>query len=462
MKKETISPFVLAMITVALLVTLRGLPLLAGYGYSSIFYYLFAAVFFLIPLSLISAELATTYPEKGGIFLWIAKAFGEKWGFMATFLQWMESIIWYPTALSFIAASLSYLIDPALAENKFYTLTVVLIIYWGATLINFRGLKTSGIVSTFAVIFGSILPALVIVGAAIIWVAKGNTPQITFSWDTFFPDFSNIKNIVFLAGCFLVFAGIEVSAVHVKNVMNPRKNYPKAIGLAVLIILCISISGTLAIGIVVPKEDISLVAGVMQAFKSFFTHFDVNFLIPVTAGLISFGALGQILSWIIGPSKSMLESARRGDIPPIFKKVNKHEIPIAILIAQGIIVSFLSIVFLMMPNVSSSFWILSVLAIQDYIIVYMMLYIAAIVLRYKDPNVKRTYQVPGKKVGIWILSSIGFVVAFSVFLIGFIPPSDLPKESETFFVVFLVIGIVLLISIPLIIYSMKHKWNKGK
>jgi hypothetical protein len=73
----------------------RGLPAEAEYGLVSIFYYVFAAVFFLIPVSLVAAELATGWPQKGGVFRWVGEAFGPRWGFVAIFLQWAESTIWF-------------------------------------------------------------------------------------------------------------------------------------------------------------------------------------------------------------------------------------------------------------------------------------------------------------------------------------------------------------------------------
>ena len=272
-KSDKISPFMLAMITLALIVTLRGLPMMARYGLSSVFFYAFSAIFFLIPVSLIAAELATAWPEKGGIFLWVAKAFGNKWGFFAVFMQWIPVVIWYPTALSFIAANVAYLFNPALAENKYYALAMVLTIFWTATLINFRGLKASGIISTICVIIGTLLPAGIIIFCGVLWMAKGGALQIAFSWKNLIPDLSNVQNIVFLAGSLLLFAGMEISAVHVKEVENPQKGYPKAILMAVSVILFVSVLGTLSIAVVIPKSEISLVAGVLQAFSFFLSSF---------------------------------------------------------------------------------------------------------------------------------------------------------------------------------------------
>ena len=458
--KKKITPLMLAMITLAIIVTLRGLPFLAKYGLSSIFFYLFSALFFLLPVSLIAAELATAWPEKGGVFLWVSKAFGDKWGFMATFLQWIPIVIWYPTALSFIAAAISYLFNPTLAENKFYALAMTLVIYWGATFLNFKGLKTSGWISSFCVLFGTLLPAAIIIFCAAIFLINGHPSEISLSIKNIIPDLSNMQNIVFLAGIFLVFAGMEISAVHVNDVENPQKGYPKAIFLSFFIILTVCILGTLSIAIVVPKDEISLVAGVLQAFKTFFTIFNIPFFTLLMALLISLGAIGQVLALIIGPTKAMLASAQRGDLPPFFKKVNEKNIPTNILLTQGVIVTLISVVFLFMPTVSSSFWMLSVLTIQLYLIMYMLFYAAAIRLRYKYPKQKRIFRVPGKNYGMWIASTVGLVAAVFVFFLSFVPPFDLPKTSIPFFIGFLIFGIILFTLIPLIIYSLKSRWQK--
>lgn len=452
-KTEKISPFVFAMITMAIIISLRGLPVLAKYGLASIFFYGFSAFFFLIPVALIAAELTTTWPEKGGIFLWVAKAFGDRWGCFAAFMQCIPIFIWYPTALSFIAAALSYIFMPELSENKYYIISVVLVIYWSATFINFKGVKASGNITTICMIFGTMLPAAVIIVSGMVWLFKGNPSQISFSLSNLIPDFSNVRNIVFLAGALLTFSGMEISAVHINEVDNPKKNYPKAVGVAVLLILVIYTLATLAISIVIPKEQISLVSGVVKAFSIFFQQFNLAYLIPIISFCIAFGAIGQILSMIIGPSRSMFEIARKGYLPPFFKKVNSHDVPVNILIVQGVVVTVFSLIFLLMPSVSSSFWMLSALVVQLYLIMYMLFYASAVRLKYKYPEVHRPYAVPGKKVGMWIVASIGFISAFLVFIITFWPPLDLNTGSPLFYTLFLIICILVMCSIPFIAYN---------
>ena len=129
--------FTLAMINVSAIVSLRGLPAESTYGLSSAFYYIFAAIFFLIPVSLVAAELTTGWPQKGGVFRWVGEAFGTRFGFLAIWLQWIESTIWFPTVLTFAAVSIAFVgpnqsWDEAVSANDYYVLIMVLLVYWAA------------------------------------------------------------------------------------------------------------------------------------------------------------------------------------------------------------------------------------------------------------------------------------------------------------------------------------------
>ena len=83
-----LSVFTMTMLTVAAVLSLRNLPSQAEYGYSIIFYITAAAICFFVPSALVSAELASAYPEDGGVYLWVKQAFGPRWGFVAIFMQW--------------------------------------------------------------------------------------------------------------------------------------------------------------------------------------------------------------------------------------------------------------------------------------------------------------------------------------------------------------------------------------
>src|SRR5689334_3795033 len=123
--KKVLGMFSLAMINVIAVDSLRSLPASAEFGFSLVFFYILAALFFFIPTALVTAELATAWPNTGGVYIWTRLAFGHKWGLMAIWLQWIYNVVWYPTILSFVAGTLAYLIDPQLAANKNYMLGIV-------------------------------------------------------------------------------------------------------------------------------------------------------------------------------------------------------------------------------------------------------------------------------------------------------------------------------------------------
>ncbi|MBD3379617.1 MAG: amino acid permease [Candidatus Omnitrophica bacterium] len=455
--RHQLSVFVLAMMNVAIIMNLRGLPMMAKEGLPMIFFLLFSTFIFLLPTSLVSAELATGWPGGGGVYTWVKEAFGGRFGFMAIWIQWIQNLIWYPTILAFAAGALSFLfLDPALANSKVFNVCVILAIYWGATLMNFKGMKTSGWLTTAGVIGGTILPAVLIIILGLLWWGKGNPLEFMKSSHGIFPDFSNFDNISFLAGVVLLFAGMEVSAVHALEVKDPKKNYPRAIFLAAGIIIAIFTLSSLSIAAVIPEEKINLTIGLMQGFKDLLSLYGIDWLLPVIGALIAFGAIGAVTAWIVGPSKGLLATAKEGDLPPFLARTNDNGMPTHILIVQGMIVTAVTLVYLLMPNVSSAFFLLTALTAILYLIMYIMLFITAIRLRYLCPEVHRTYKVPGGNAGMWIVSGVGILGAIFAITVGFFPPAQLTVGSPAFYVLFLTAGTVLFAGAPLLIHLFKR------
>ena len=459
--RRTLNAFLLAMINVAAITSLKNYPLTAVYGLSALFFFLFSAILFFIPVSLVSAELATGWPQRG-VYVWVKEAMGSRMGLLAAWLQWIENIIWYPTVLSFLAASSAFIFNPELSHHNGYVVSIILITFWLATLLNCFGMKISGWISTVSVLLGTIIPGALIIFLGLLWIGKGLPLQITFSWDQFIPGLGSINELVLLAGVLLGFAGMEMSAVHAREVKNPQKSYPKAIFLAALIILALSMLATLTIAIVVPKHEINLASGAMEAFAHFLNAFKLGWAIPFVAFFMALGALGLMSTWIVGPTKGILATAIDGDLPPFFQKTNKYGMPTHLLVLQGLTVSLLCFVFLFMPNVSSSYWILVDLTALLYLIMYILMFMAAIILRYKHPQIKRAYKIPGGNAGMWIVAGVGVVGCFFTFIIGLFPPSQLNTGNLLFYYSFLIGGLVIFLILPFIIYQLKKPSWKQK
>ncbi|MBS0585100.1 MAG: amino acid permease [Verrucomicrobia bacterium] len=462
MKKKAINVFMLTMINIATILSIRNWPITAEYGLSAIPLLLLAMVFFFVPTAFVSAELASGWPEKGGIFAWANEAMGPRIGMLAVWLLWVENVVWYPIILSFLAASFAFVINQSLATNQWYLFLMILGIFWTVTIANLQGMKISGWISTVGAIAGTILPGLLIICLGFLWLAMGYPSQISFSLDSLFPSLTNISQLAFLAGTLLSFCGMEMSAVHAKDVENPTKNYPRAIFFSSCIIITLTILGTLAIAIVTPKHDISLVAGGIEAIYLMLHAFGLSFLVPVIAIFISIGALAGVSSWVAGPCRGLLAASEKGDFPPFLQKVNKHGMPVNFMLLQGAIVSLLGSLFVFMPDVSSSFWILTVLAAQLYLIMYILMFLAGVILKYKRPNHKRPYHVPFGNIGMWTIASLGLIGSLFAIIVGFFPPEGIQTGGMISFEIFLLIGIAIFCGTPLLIYQLRRpSWQQS-
>ena len=465
-KATKLSVATLAIMNVTAVVSLRGLPAEAEYGVSSAFYYLFAAIVFLIPTALVAAELAAMFSDKqGGVFRWVGEAFGKRMGFLAIWLQWVESTIWYPTVLTFGAVSLAFIgmnhaYDMTLASNRLYTLVVVLAIYWLATFISLKGMSWVGKVSKFGGLVGTIIPAGLLVILAFVYLVSGGTSQMDFH-GSFFPDLTNFNNLVLASSIFLFYAGMEMGGIHVKEVDNPSKNYPKAVLIGSLVTVLIFVLGTFSLGIIIPKEDINLTQSLLVGFDRYFAFIKASWLSPIIAIALAFGVLAGVLTWVAGPSKGIFAVGRAGYLPPFFQKTNKIGVQRNILLIQGAIVTLLGLLFVVMPSVQSFYQILSQLTVLLYLIMYLLMFAAAIYLRYNMKDLARPFRIGSKGNGLmWLIGGLGFLGSLLAFILSFIPPGQIAVGSNAMWYSVLVIGCIVVVVAPLIIYAMrKPSWK---
>ena len=449
-----------AIMNVTTIVSLRGMPAQAEYGLASIFYYLFAAIVFLIPVSLVAAELASTFPKQGGVFRWVGEAFGPRWGFAALYYQWQAVVIWFPTVLIFAAAALAYIWWPptfgeALSNNKLYTIVVLLAVYWFVTIFTFRGMQSSARLSSLGGLFGTIIPGAVLIALGIAYVAMGKPMHLDLTTGLV-PDFANFHNMVLAAGIFLYFAGMEMQAVHVQHLTNPARNYPLSVLIATLMVVAIFVLGTLAVGVVIPREAIDLNHGLLVAYNALWSSFGLPWLGNVMAAMLAFGVLGQVSVIVAGPSMGLLAVGKAGYLPHFLQRTNAHAMPVAILILQGLLVTALCVALTILPSVQSAYQLLSQMATIIYLVMYLVMYVAAIRLRYTQPDRPRPFKIPGGNAGMWFVCLVGLGGAAIATVFSFIPPGQISTGNPVFYIGSLLVGSAIFLSIPFIIYAF-HK-----
>ena len=460
MKKSFLSVTTMSLLTVAAVLSLRNLPSEAEYGYSVIFYLVMASVCFFVPSALVSAELASAWPEEGGVYLWVKEAFGPKWGFVAVFMQWVENLPWFPAVLTFVASSIAYVFNPDWAQNRWFVLITIWVMLWLATFLNFRGMRLSAWLSSSGALAGTLVPGAAIILMAAGYIIAGKPPQITFSADALIPELGNWNQLMLLSGMMVALAGMEMSAIHVTEMKNPAREFPKAIFTACFLVILLSVLGALAIALVIPPDEISLAAGADQAFAAMFRIFRIPWMTPVMCFLLSYGALTMVVTWVLGPSKGVLEVAKEGYLPELWQRRNKEGMPTVILIIQAVISSLLALVILFMPTISGAFWLMSALTAQLYMVMYLLMFAAAIKLRYSKPDVPREYKVPGGKFGMWLVSGIAFLTSLFAIITGFIPTPAVREKGTMYvlgYIAFLLIGTLVFILIPLWLCSRNKK-----
>lgn len=448
--KHALTIFSLTMITVGSVDSIRNLPATALFGSQLISFFIMGALFFLIPTALVSAELASGWAKQGGIYIWVKEAFGKRTGFLAIWLQWIENVIWYPTILSFVAGTIGYLINPSMASNPYFLWAVIVSSFWGATLVNMRGMHSSALFSNICALSGLLLPMALIIALGATWLVGGNPSQVQFDAQSISPHWQDKSLWVSLTAIMMSFCGIEIATVHANDVNDPQRAFPRALIYSVMIILSTLILGSLAIAVVLPQQDINLVAGIMQAFDAFFSQYHLVWFMPVIALMLVMGGLGGVSNWIIAPTKGLMVAAEDGNLPEIFQRANQHGAPIVMLITQALIVTCLSGLFLFMPSVNGSYWLLTALAAQLYMLMYLLMFAAAIKLRISAPDHPRAFRIPGGIIGMLIVAGVGILGALTTLVVSFMPPEGINVGNISKYEITLVLGLISMCLPPFI------------
>ncbi|HEX4188525.1 MAG TPA: amino acid permease [Solirubrobacteraceae bacterium] len=443
-KPKAITWVTLAFMTTASVASLRSAPTMAVYGLACVFLYIVPAVVFLMPQALVAAELASGW--SGGVFRWVSEGISPRWGLLAVWCQFAMTIFYYPTLLGFVASTLAYVFNPGLATNGVYTGVVIVVVFWTGVFLSARG-GTGGIakLASSGLVVGTLIPGAVLVVLGVVYLLQGNAPAAPMNASHLVPEWTGIASLVLIVNNFLSYSGMEMNAVHVSSLKKPGGEFPKAMFFAVGLVLVIFILPALAISWVIPADELSLTAGVMQAFDAFFAYFGLSKLVPIVAIALVCASTGGMLTWLAGPSKGLLLIARReGYLPPFFQEQNENGIPVHILVTQGAVTTVIALLYALIPSVSSAYWILSVMTTQVYLIVYLLMFVAARRLRRDQPEVQRGYKAPA----LTFMCSMGFVASAAAIIIGFVPPSQFESGSGVAYAGLILAGTALIGLIP--------------
>jgi amino acid transporter len=428
------------------------------YGLASVGLYVVPALLFLVPVSLVAAELASGWP--GGVYNWVEAGVSAPTGLLAVWCEFSQTIFYYPALLAYVAGTLAYVIDPNLAGNGLYNAVVIIILFWGGVLLSSRGVGLVSKLSSCGTVVGTLIPAalLVLLGAA--YLHQGNPSAAPMIADHVLPEWAGFASIVLVVNSFFTYAGVEVNAVHVDDLADPGREYPKSIFLAMALVLAVFILPTLAIAWVIPSGQISFTAGVMQAFDFLLNHFGVGLLVPIVAVALAVGAVAGMMAWLDGPSEGLLRIGReRGFLPPFFQRVNQRGIEVRILVAQGTVITIIALAYALIPGVSQAYWIFAVMATQVYLVMYVLMFIAASKLRRTQPDQPRGYRAPA----LHLLCMLGAASSLAAITIGFVAPSQFNSSNPLTYAATILAGVTIVgLLPPFLLYRLrKPRWQRA-
>ena len=447
MSRKILSPFALAMIAVSAILTLRNIPIMAEEGLTAIFFYLAAAITFLIPSALVCAELATRLPSNGGIYTWVKTAFGKRLGFLAIWMEWLNNVIAYPATLITILATLSYLGHWHYQQHKWLLFILMMIILWGLTFYNFLGVKIASCLNELGALFGVIIPGVFII-LGLIWWSSGHPLAFINEHSHFLPMW-HWHSLVFFISVLSGYSGMQILSFHAQNVEKPNHSFPLGIFVATIIILTVSILVALAIAAVVPADQIHLVDGVIEAFSVFFAQFHMTWFTPVMALLIALGVVASLSAWLLGPARGLARAAEDQLLPKALAKQNKYEMPTGVLILQASIASVLGLLFLFMPSIKMAFWVLIALTSQFTVLMYILVFASVVRLRFA-PSSEGAFQIPGGRFFLIAMITIAILVCLLGFVLGWLPPTQLHVQFEWRYIALVLVCDLVILGLPVL------------
>jgi glutamate:gamma-aminobutyrate antiporter len=448
--------------TAAMVMTVYEYPTFATAGLSLVFFLLLGGFLWFIPVALCAAEMATVKGwEEGGIFKWVSATLGERWGFAAIFFQWFQITVGFVTMIYFILGAFSYVLGWTALDNQPWVKFVgVLVVFWALTFTQLGGTKYTARISKVGFVGGILIPGLILFGLAIAYVLTGGKVDIDFTWSNAIPDFTQISTLVVFVSFILAYMGVEASASHVNELDNPRRNYPLAMLMLVILAILLNTIGGLSVAAVVPQSELSLSAGVVQTFAGLLDHISpsIVWIAKVLAVMIAVGVMAEVSAWVVGPARGMYVTAQQGILPPSLRKVNKNDVPVNLVMVQGLVVTVWAAVLTFGGGGGNvSFFTAISLTVVIYLVAYLLFFVGYLVLVLKKKDLERAYNVPGGTVGKVVVAVVGFVVSLFALGISFVTPSNLPASEDAEYTTILAASFVIAVLAPFVIYALHDK-----
>lgn len=413
----------------------------AAIGASSIFWWVFLGLVFFIPFSLISAELGCAYPDQGGIYAWVRRAYGSRWASRVTWSYWVNVAVWCPAIYILFAGIFKQLFWPEMSLMGQMLIGVGLT--WLTVLVNTITLDIGKWVPNVGAVVKLVVFAAVIVGAALHFAENGAANEISMA--TLTPNLGD--GLQYLPVIIYGMLGFELICAGSDEIRNPKKSVPMGILISGLIIIALYILATVAVLTAIPVAGINLVEGLVDTLMLFFGGNDLGviFVMILAVGtLYTFFSNG--VTWALGSNRAAAEAATDGELPAFFaKESEKHGTPVGAAVALGVASTVILVLYgLLAGSNEELFWSLFAFSGVIFLIPYVAMMFAYLKLRRDEPNRDRPFQIGGPS---WLPSLLAGVCAFilcvTIILFAYIPGDGVQWPVLCGSIVLLVIGEII-------------------
>lgn len=438
----------------------RWIAAAAHNGTSSISLWLLAAVFFFVPSALVINELSSRFPNEGGLYVWSKEAFGDFHGFVAGWCYWIYTVFYFPGLLLASASMSAYVIGEngaALEHNRAFLLWVSLGLLLVAVVLNVIGLnvgkwlQNAGGVSTYVPLL-----MLVVVGG-FLWLRHGSVTHFTaanmmpvWNWDT----------VNFWSQIAFAFTGLELVSAMSAEVRDPQRTLPRAVYAAGVLIAAMYIVGTLAVLSLVPAGEVSVTSGVFHAITVGSVALKIGFFGILAALLVTIGNAGGVGSTVAGIARVPFVVGIDRYLPAAFGKIHpRWKTPYVSIFVQAIISGLILLLSQINETMRGAYQFLVDAGIILYFIPFLYMFAAAIKLAKRRDRLENEHAVliPGGMPGVWLISSIGFLIVLVGIAVSLVPPGD--SADKLGFEMKLVGGTVVAIALGLTLYF-RGVWTK--
>ncbi len=411
--RRTMSRWDLVWFFVTAIVGLRWIATAAAVGPSAIVFWLLALVAFYAPLAFATISLSTRFPDQGGLYVWTKHAFGDFAGFLAGWMYWMSTLIYFPGLLYFAAGNALFLLDPSgrtLADSAAYYIAASLAALALALGVNLVGLRLGKWLQN-AGGFGTWIPiALLLAMSAVVALRYG--PATPFSAGALWPS-PTASSVVFLSTIAFGFGGFEAAAFMGEEVVGGARTIRRAVVTAGLIIAAIYILGTVAVLIALPSGEVSGLQGIMQAIAGAAARVGWAWIIPLSAALLTVGTLGGVSAWLGSTSRLPFVAGVDRALPAAFARLHpRFGTPHVALTVAALGAALFACLGQAGTSVKGAYDILVSLGVISYFIPYVLMFAA--LWRLDRRGVAR------------VLAALGLLVTLLSIALACIPAPDAP------------------------------------